>query len=194
MTDQTDSGSQELTVPSQGKIILVLGGAGSGKSEIAENLAASMAAKDARPCYIATAEPGDAEMAARIQRHQARRGLNWDTVQVPLELGFAIARESRPGRPVLVDCLTLWLTNVLASGRDPAAETAALLAVMAHVGGPVLFVSNEVGLGIVPDNAEARAFRDHAGRLHQTVAAAAERVIFAIAGIPTTLKDGRATR
>jgi adenosylcobinamide kinase/adenosylcobinamide-phosphate guanylyltransferase len=172
------------------KATLVLGGAGSGKSELAENLAAAMAAADARPCYIATAEPGDAEMAARIQRHQARRGLNWDTVQEPIELGYAIARESRPGRPVLVDCLTLWLSNILAAGRDPAAETAAVLSVMGHIAGPVVFVSNEVGQGIVPSNPDARAFRDYAGRLHQTVAASAGRVIFVIAGLATMLKDG----
>lgn len=172
------------------QLTLILGGAGSGKSELAETLAARMAAPDQRPCYLATAEAGDAEMAARIQRHQARRGLNWDTVQEPLELGFAIARESRAGRPVLVDCLTLWLTNILAAGRDPAAETAAMLAVMEHAGGPIVFVSNEVGLGIVPDNALARAFRDHAGRLHQTVAAASAKVIFVVAGIPTVLKGG----
>jgi adenosylcobinamide kinase / adenosylcobinamide-phosphate guanylyltransferase len=189
MNDQPGPLSSGSLVRRFPKTTFVLGGAGSGKSALAETIANGMAGTDIRPCYLATAEPGDGEMAARIQRHQARRGLHWDTVQEPLELGYAIARESRPGRPVLVDCLTLWLSNILMAGRDPAAETAAVLAVMGHIGGPVVFVSNEVGQGIVPDNPDARAFRDYAGQLHQTMAAAAERVIFVIAGIPTFLKD-----
>ena len=168
---------------------LVLGGARSGKSAYAESLVEERAG----PCvYLATATAGDAEMAERIARHKARRGGRWRTVEEPLDLPAALADEAGPGRAVLVDCLTLWLANLMAAGRDPEAERDRLLAALSGLAGPVVLVSNEVGLGIVPEPAVARAFRDHAGRLNQALAAAAATVIFMVAGLPMTLKgNGR---
>src|SRR6266851_5691773 len=131
----------------------------------------------------------DGEMAERIRRHRARRGARWTTREEPLDLAAALLDEARPERPVLVDCLTLWLANLLLAGRDVDDAIAALLAALPLLGGKVVFVANEVGLGIVPDNALARAFRDHAGRLNQAVAARAQRVVFLAAGLPLTLKD-----
>lgn len=168
--------SQNLT-----KLTLVLGGARSGKSRYAEQLIG------ARPAlYIATGEPHDDEMRARIRDHQGRRGTHWTTREAPLALAAAL-REA--DRPALVDCLTLWLSNLLGAGLDPETETRALIAALSAVSVPVILVSNEVGLGIVPDNKLAREFRDHAGRLHQAVAAVATRVVFVAAGLPLTLKD-----
>jgi len=167
-------------------LTLVLGGARSGKSRHAETLieAAAPAA-----LYLATAQALDGEMAERIRRHRARRGARWTTREEPLDLAAALGEAARPERPVLVDCLTLWLANLLLAGRDVDEATAALLDALPRLGGRVVFVANEVGLGIVPDNALARAFRDHAGRLNQAVAAQAQRVVFLAAGLPLTLKD-----
>lgn len=173
------------------RVTLVLGGARSGKSRHAESLIE--AALDAGSCvgatYLATAEPGDAEMAARIEAHRRRRGGRWRTVEEPLELAAALRGEARPERPVLVDCLTLWLSNVVLAGRDATAESAGLAACLRDLAGPVVLVGNEVGLGIVPDNRLAREFRDRAGLLNQTVAETADRVLFVAAGLPMTLKD-----
>ncbi|MFO1056769.1 MAG: bifunctional adenosylcobinamide kinase/adenosylcobinamide-phosphate guanylyltransferase [Dongiaceae bacterium] len=166
-------------------ITLVLGGARSGKSRLAEGLLAEAP----RRTYLATAEAGDAEMAARIADHRARRGPGWTTLEEPLELVPALAVATAGGGAVLVDCLTLWLANLLGAGRDAAAEGDRLAAALPGLAGPVVLVSNEVGLGIVPDNALARAFRDQAGRLHQAVAAVAQRVLLVAAGLPLTLKD-----
>ena len=167
---------------------LVLGGARSGKSAYAEGL---IVAAGPVATYLATAEPGDGEMAARIAHHRARRGPGWVTVEEPLDLLGTLERVARPDRPVLVDCLTLWLSNLMFAERDVEAETARLAQGLGALVGPVVLVSNEVGQGIVPDNALARAFRDHAGRLHQAVAAAAARVVFVTAGLPMVLKgDG----
>lgn len=166
---------------------LILGGAGSGKSVFAEGLAQQAA----RPVYCATAEARDAEMTARIDTHRRRRGPRWSTVEVPLALPAVLPGLTGPDAAVLVDCLTLWLTNLMLSGRTDAAletETTALLAACRLARGPVLMVSNEVGLGIVPDNALARQFRDRAGRLHQAVAAQADRVFFMVAGLPMVVK------
>lgn len=169
-------------------VTLILGGARSGKSARAEHLVRG-AAGDGPALYVATAGPaGDAEMAERIATHRARRGTAFRTVETPLDLPGALTVEARPGEPVLVDCLTLWLGNLLAAERDPDHESALLVEALAGLSVPCVLVSNEVGLGIVPDNALARAFRDHAGRLHQTVAAAADRVEFVAAGLPLTLK------
>ena len=166
-------------------VTLVLGGARSGKSRYAEGLVESRA----NGCiYLATATIGDSEMAERVARHQARRGGRWQTVEEPLDLVGVLHRCSRSGDAVLVDCLTLWLTNLLFAGRDPEAEARHLVAALPVLEGPVVFVSNEVGLGIVPDNALARQFRDDAGRLNQAVAAAAQSVVFMAAGLPLTLK------
>ncbi|MCP5366267.1 MAG: bifunctional adenosylcobinamide kinase/adenosylcobinamide-phosphate guanylyltransferase [Hyphomicrobiales bacterium] len=164
---------------------LILGGARSGKSALAERIVESRGPG----LYLATAEALDDEMADRVRRHRERRGPSWDLVEEPLDLVGALRAHARAGRPVLVDCLTLWLSNVMTEQRDPEAEGAALAAALADLAGPVVLVANEVGLGIVPDNALARLFRDAAGRLNQTVAAAAQRVLFVAAGLPLVMKD-----
>jgi adenosylcobinamide kinase/adenosylcobinamide-phosphate guanylyltransferase len=167
-------------------VTLVLGGARSGKSRYAEGLVAAAA-----PCatYCATAEAKDAEMAARIAAHRARRGINWRTLEAPLELAEAIAATPPGDYPVLVDCLTLWLSNLLCAGRPAEPECAALCAALRGAPGPVVLVANEVGLGLVPDNPLGRRFRDLAGRLNQEIAVFADRVIFVAAGLPLVLKD-----
>ena len=171
--------------PPPARITLVLGGARSGKSAHAEALLDDCAGPR---LYIATAEARDAEMEARIAAHRARRGPGWRTVEAPLALAETLEAESRPGAALLVDCLTLWLSNLMEAGRDIAAETQRLVACLGQLEGRTVLVSNEVGLGIVPENAAARAFRDHAGQLNQAVAQAAERVVFVAAGLPLTLK------
>jgi adenosylcobinamide kinase / adenosylcobinamide-phosphate guanylyltransferase len=166
---------------------LVLGGARSGKSRYAERLVEAAAAGGT---YCATAEARDAEMAARIARHQARRGPFWRTVEEPLALAAAIAAEAAPDRPLLIDCLTLWLSNLMLAGRPVEAETEALVAALRLARGPVVMVANEVGMGLVPQTPLGRRFRDAAGRLNQEVAATADRVVFVAAGLPLLLKDG----
>jgi adenosylcobinamide kinase/adenosylcobinamide-phosphate guanylyltransferase len=165
---------------------LVLGGARSGKSRHAEALVES---QPGLCVYLATAQAGDAEMTARIADHRARRGARWTTVEEPLDLVGALGEACGPDRAVLADCLTLWLSNLMGAERDVAAECERLLAALPGLAGPVVFVSNEVGQGVVPDNALARAFIDHAGRLHQDLAAAAQRVVFMTAGLPQELKS-----
>ncbi len=174
--------------PLQG-ITLVLGGARAGKSAYAEALVLGTLKPGQTALYVATAEVGDAEMAERIAAHRARRGTSWQTQEAPLALSEVLRRDSRADRPILVDCLTLWLSNLLGAGYDVIRETDRLVAALRQIAGPVVLVSNEVGLGIVPDNALARAFRDHAGRLHQAVAAVSDRVVFVAAGLPLTLKE-----
>ncbi|MBP7242366.1 bifunctional adenosylcobinamide kinase/adenosylcobinamide-phosphate guanylyltransferase [Amaricoccus sp.] len=165
-------------------LTLVLGGARSGKSRLAEGL---VAARPAPWLYVATAQAFDDEMRARIADHRARRAQGWETAEAPLELAPAL--ETAPeGRPVLVDCLTLWLSNVMLAGRDVEAETDRLAAALARPRGAWVVVSNEVGLGIVPDNPLARRFRDAAGWLNQRVAAAAGRVVLTVAGLPVEVK------
>lgn len=166
-------------------LTLVLGGARSGKSAYAEGLIAALPAPWS---YIATAQSFDAEMTTRIAQHQQRRGEGWVTTEAPLDLPGAL-RSLPPGRPVLVDCLTLWVTNVMLAERDVDHATADLIAALATVSAPCVLVSNEVGFGIVPDNALARAFRDHAGRLHQKLAAVAGRVVLVVAGLPLVVKS-----
>jgi adenosylcobinamide kinase/adenosylcobinamide-phosphate guanylyltransferase len=170
-------------------LTLVLGGARSGKSRYAEALVTG-AARSAT--YLATAEPGDAEMAARIAEHRARRGDLWRTVEAPLELAPAIAAHAHPSRPILVDCLTLWLSNLFGAGRLVEHEAEALCATLREAAGPVVLVANEVGLGLVPETPLGRVFRDAAGRLHQQVAARADRVVFVAAGLPLVLKGAAA--
>ncbi|MCG8359563.1 MAG: bifunctional adenosylcobinamide kinase/adenosylcobinamide-phosphate guanylyltransferase [Kiloniellales bacterium] len=166
-------------------ITLILGGARSGKSRHAEVL---VEGQPGDCVYLATAEAGDAEMAARIEAHRARRGARWRTVEEPLDLLGALGRHASAEGAVLVDCLTLWLSNLMGAERDVEAECAHLLDGLAALPGPVVFVSNEVGLGIHPMNALARRFVDHAGRLHQRLAEAAASVIFMAAGLPLHLK------
>jgi adenosylcobinamide kinase / adenosylcobinamide-phosphate guanylyltransferase len=177
----------------------VLGGARSGKSALAERLARE-SGKDV--VYLATSHSGDSEMAERIAHHRARRPSDWRTVEEPAALARTLGELCAPGRIVLVDCLTLWLTNVMfAANQDYpdvgpidlsplfVAERAALLDWLdAPCAGDVVFVSNEVGMGIVPYGAVSRAFVDEAGRLHQDVAARCGRVLFVAAGLPLALK------
>ena len=173
------------TTQSLPPVTLVLGGARSGKSSFAERITVA----HPRGCvYIATAEIGDEEMAERVRKHQARREAHWRTIEAPLELAPAIVSETGQGAAVLVDCLTLWLSNLMAAGRDPSREMEELVRALGQAGGPVVFVANEVGLGIVPDNALARAFRDHAGRMNQRIAEVANNVFFVAAGLPLRLK------
>jgi adenosylcobinamide kinase/adenosylcobinamide-phosphate guanylyltransferase len=164
---------------------LIVGGARSGKSAHAER----MACVSSSPVYLATATASDAEMAERIARHRARRGPAWRTVEEPLELAATLQRECAAGRCVVVDCLTLWLSNLMAAERDAEEAISDLVAVLPTLGGPVVLVSNEVGLGIVPDNGVARRFRDLAGQMNQQLAAVAARVVFTAAGLPLVLKD-----
>ena len=166
-------------------LTLVLGGARSGKSAFAESL---VLRSGLRPLYLATAQALDEEMRRRVEHHRRGRGDAWTLVEEPLELSDALRAESRPDRAVLVDCLTLWLTNLLLAERDPVLESDRLLAVLTAPPGPVVLVSNEVGQGIVPTNALARRFVDEAGRLHQRLAAAAQSVVLVTAGLPQHLK------
>jgi adenosylcobinamide kinase/adenosylcobinamide-phosphate guanylyltransferase len=165
---------------------LILGGARSGKSRYAERLVENAAS---RGTYCATAEAGDAEMAARIAAHRARRGPFWRTVEAPRALASAIAAAGPEG-PVLVDCLTLWLSNLLIAGRQPDAEAGVLCRALHEAVGPVVLVSNEVGMGLVPETLLGRHFRDAAGRLNQEIAALADHVVFIAAGLPLVLKEG----
>jgi adenosylcobinamide kinase / adenosylcobinamide-phosphate guanylyltransferase len=162
---------------------LVLGGARSGKSVYAERLLTSYAAPW---IYLATAQPIDDEMKRRIAEHQLRRGEGWHTFEEPIALVDVLDRELV--RPMVVDCLTLWVTNLTLGGHDIAAAVSDLEAVLSRRRGPTVLVSNEVGLGIVPQTPLGRSFRDDAGRLNQRMAARAEHVVFMIAGLPLTLK------
>jgi len=164
---------------------LVLGGARSGKSSLAESL---IAASGLARIYIATAAAGDDEMRARIDHHREQRGAGWTTREVELDLVEALARDSAVGTAVLVDCLTLWLSNLMHAGRDPARESARLADWLRGASGPVVLVSNEVGLGLVPETPLGRSFRDAQGRLNQTIAAAVPDVAFVAAGLPLWLK------
>ena len=166
-------------------ITLVLGGARSGKSRYAERLVEGSAICGT---YCATAEAGDAEMVERIAVHRARRGHFWRTVETPLALVQAIAEEAEHERPLLIDCLTLWLSNLLLAGKQPDAEAAALCNALREAAGPVVLVSNEVGMGLVPETPLGRRFRDEAGRLNQEIAGLADRVVFIAAGLPLMLK------
>jgi adenosylcobinamide kinase / adenosylcobinamide-phosphate guanylyltransferase len=166
------------------EIHFVLGGARSGKSAYAERL---IEATGLPKVYIATAQAFDAEMKARIVEHQSRR-TGWQTVDAPLDLAEAITARHGKGQAVLVDCLTLWLTNLMMAEQGIAPAFEMILEALRLADHPVVLVSNEVGLGIVPENTMARAFRDHTGRLHQMIAAEAAHVHFIAAGLPIKLK------
>ncbi len=166
---------------------LILGGARSGKSALAERLAL---AGGGAVTYIATGQAGDAEMAARIAHHRARRPADWACVEEPVALAEALHRHAAPDRCLLVDCLTLWLGNLLIDS-DPGCferERSALLERVPTLPGTLLMVSNEVGMGVVPMGALSRRFVDEAGRLHQELAQRCERVVFVVAGLPMALK------
>ncbi|MDH2380049.1 bifunctional adenosylcobinamide kinase/adenosylcobinamide-phosphate guanylyltransferase [Bradyrhizobium sp. CER78] len=165
-------------------VILITGGARSGKSRRAELRARSF---PGQPVYVATAEALDAEMDERIAGHRARRGGDWIEREVPLDLVDALSETDRAGAR-LVDCLTLWLSNLLHAERDWSQEVTRLAQALPRQHSPVILVTNEVGLGIVPDNALARTFRDAAGLMNQTIAAAADEVEFVVAGLPMKLK------
>jgi adenosylcobinamide kinase / adenosylcobinamide-phosphate guanylyltransferase len=165
-------------------IILITGGARSGKSIHAEARAKTFAGK---PVYVATAEALDAEMRERIAGHRARRGGDWIEHETPLELVAAL-NATDGGGARLVDCLTLWLSNLVLAERDWSKETERLTESLRAQKSPVVLVSNEVGLGIVPDNALARQFRDAAGTMNQTIARAADEVEFVVAGLPMRVK------
>jgi adenosylcobinamide kinase/adenosylcobinamide-phosphate guanylyltransferase len=178
---------QHVTESTMRQLTFVLGGARSGKSQYAESVIASL-----QPpwTFVATAEAGDAEMAARIAAHRLRRGKNWQTVEAPHDLPAALAA-IRSEAPTMVDCLTLWLSNRMLAGADLEAEIARLEAALDNARAPVILVSNEVGSGIVPDNELARRFRDMQGRLNQRMAARADRVVLMVAGLPVVVKEAR---
>lgn len=166
---------------------LVLGGARSGKTAHAQQRAESIAAPmHRRLVMIATAQALDDEMQVRITRHQADRDERWNTVEAPIALIGAIAALT-PDDVAVVDCLTLWLSNLMGAGDDIEASFSALVEAVTACPADLLLVSNEVGWGIVPDNAMARAFRDHAGRLHQRLAKVAEETVLVVAGLPLRL-------
>lgn len=179
------------------KLELILGGARSGKSRLAEQRAVDSGLP---VTVIATAEAGDEEMAERIRRHRADRPAAWQTVEAPLTLAATLRREAAPERCVIVDCLTLWLANLMAGAEalPPAAsaealprfrqQRGALLATLPTLPGQVILVANEVGLGLVPETPLGRLFRDEAGRLNQAVAALCPRVTFVAAGLPLVMK------
>ena len=168
-------------------MLLVIGGARSGKSRFAETRIEAL--PGVRPlAYIATAQPGDAEMAARIAHHRAGRGPRWHTIDAPLDLPAAIAQAHAMADAVLIDCLTLWLTNVMLADRDVELAGETLIEAALRCPCPIVLIANEIGLGIVPDNALARRFRDEAGRLNQRLAAVADEVVMVAAGLPLRLK------
>jgi adenosylcobinamide kinase / adenosylcobinamide-phosphate guanylyltransferase len=165
-------------------LTLVLGGARSGKSRHAESLITACAPPW---IYVATAQALDAEMTERIAHHRARRGAGWQTVEAPHDLAETIDK-APPDTAILVDCLTLWLTNRMLAEADIEADSAVLEKVLARRRGSTVLVSNEVGSGVVPDNALARRFADLQGRLNQRIAARADRVVLVVAGLPLTVK------
>jgi adenosylcobinamide kinase/adenosylcobinamide-phosphate guanylyltransferase len=173
------------------RLALILGGTRSGKSSYAIELAGHFAPPR---LYLATAEPGDEEMVARIAQHRRDRGEGWDTEETPLNLAEAITQAQGRYEVILADCLTLWLSNWLIRGENKAdlkAVCLELVATLKNASTPTILVSNEVGLGIVPENSLAREFRDLAGWLHQLLAADADLVVFLMAGLPLTLKSSQ---
>ena len=174
-----------MSLERSARSLLVLGGARSGKSAYAQRLAE---AHGPQRLYLATAAAGDEEMAARIARHQADRGQGWTTLEEPVEIAAALLTHAQPGRVVVVDCLTLWLSNLMLAGRDPGPALTALAVAIGGLAGPAILVSNEVGMGIVPDHKLGREFRDWQGRANRDIGAACDAVIFVAAGFPLQLK------
>ena len=178
-----------MNVPGANEHLLVIGGARSGKSAFAQATVETRAARERRErVFVATAEAWDDEMRARIADHVAARDAAWRSIEAPYDLVEALRAQAAPGRIVLVDCLTLWLSNRLLRGDDIEAAGEHLLASLAMATGPVVLVSNEVGWGIVPENALARRFRDAQGRLNQTLAGACGTVVMLVAGLPFLMK------
>ena len=183
MASQSENTS---SASASGSITLVLGGARSGKSAYAESL---IEAHEGDLTYLATGQAWDGEMRTRIDDHKERRGDRWQTVEAPRDLAAALDQYGQKKSPILLDCLTLWVTNLMMEeGTDFEVEFDALIASLQKCTCPVVIVSNEVGMGIVPDNKMAREFRDHAGSLHQRVAAISNTAVLVVAGLPLTLK------
>jgi len=178
------SAQRSAAIPDLPHVTLILGGARSGKSRHAEQLLTQACASPW--IYIATAEALDDEMGDRIAEHQRRRVVGWQTVEAPIDLSGALVANT--DTPVLVDCLTLWLTNLMLGDRDIANATDALEDALTDRRAPTILVANEVGLGIVPESKLGRLFRDEAGRLNQRIAAKAGHVLFMIAGLPMVVK------
>ncbi|PRY79427.1 adenosylcobinamide kinase/adenosylcobinamide-phosphate guanylyltransferase [Yoonia maritima] len=166
------------------KLSLVLGGAASGKSALAEDLVLNT---QLNPVYVATAQVFDDEMAQKVARHRDQRGTLWDTIEEPINVASVLERVTEDDA-VLIDCATLWLTNLILGEHNLAKESAALLSALDTCAGPIVIVSNETGQGIVPDNALARRFRNAQGTLNQQIAAKADLVVAVMAGLPMTLK------
>lgn len=168
-------------------VTLILGGARSGKSRRAEAIALSMSEQ---PIYVATAPmiEGDTEWQVRIEHHRTERGAHWKVIEEELNLGAVLEKHAVAGNTVLVDCMTLWLSNLFFAGRDVGSERNALCTLLPKLAGQVILVANEIGMGVVPESSEGRAFRDAQGRLNQQLAALAARVEFVAAGLPICLK------
>ena len=166
----------------------VIGGARSGKSAFAEGLALEKAGANSIT-YVATAEIFDDEMAERVALHQQRRGPNWHLVEAPVNLAGAIASAGKPNSVLLIDCLSVWVTNLLVKDMDIDAASANLLAALQQASGTIVLVASETGLGIVPDNRLSRRFRDANGHLNQALAADAHEVFFVVAGIASKIKS-----
>ena len=169
---------------------LILGGARSGKSAYAEKL---ILATSLSPIYIATAQAHDEEMRLRIAGHQDRRGTGWTTIEEPLALCEILINRSDQTHIILVDCLTLWLSNLMMADKNIEEESGRLAGLIPNLAGPVVFVSNEVGMGLVPETTLGRTFRDHQGRLNQSIAQVADTVSFIAAGYPLHLKTPQMT-
>jgi len=180
---ETAASQGNVAIPDLPNVTLILGGARSGKSRHAEEIVQALAPPWT---YIATAQAFDDEMRERIAEHRSRRGDGWRTVEAPIDLAAALVEAG--DTPVLVDCLTLWLTNLMLGDHDVAAAASVFEETLARRTLPTLLVSNEVGLGLVPETPLGRSFRDEAGRLNQRIAAKAGRVLFMVAGLPMTVK------
>ena len=167
------------------KITLVLGGARSGKSRFAEQ---QVTQTKKERLYLATSQIFDDEMKTRVKKHQTDRGEGWITIEEPLEVSKVLKKETSADRVILLDCLTLWVSNLMMAEQDIKTSFSDLITTLSSLSGDIILVSNEVGQGIVPDNKMARDFRDHAGRLHQDIAAVAAEVYFLTAGLPQRLK------
>ena len=166
--------------------LFVLGGARSGKSAYAEGRVRAQAGEK---IYIATAEMIDAEMAERVRHHQERRGAGWRTIEAPLDLPQVLRKQDAAGRVILIDCVTVWINNLMFHDCRIEPAVADFCAALGSAKGRIVVVSNEVGFGIVPENALARRFRDLAGRANQAIAAAADEVVLVVAGLPLTIKQ-----